>query len=188
MRGFLANRVPRIRQTRCHLSRSLVAESGEARGTYRVVTDHYSRYCSWPPRVHSDTVCSCIQLYSHGTSPPLERTATPRTPLSPLSRPGGAGGKFRFWLWRCWIEFDVAWSPQTRDYGERELAVGRCLRCGAASRHITSLCRLCAALRLWFRDWALQHQPDPRRIVTRNEATTNRSAAGQHNGLPFMAD
>ena len=30
MLGFLANRVPRIRQTRFHLSRDLVAESGDS--------------------------------------------------------------------------------------------------------------------------------------------------------------
>ena len=63
-----------------------------------VVTDHYSRYCSWPPRVHSDTVCSCIQLYSHGTSPPLERTGNRHTsnPAFPAFPPGGCGWEVSF--------------------------------------------------------------------------------------------
>ena len=95
VRGFLANRVPRIRQTRCHLSRSLVAESGEARGTYRVVTDHYSRYGSWPPRVHirSAVVFSCIHTE---LAPPLERTHTQTPARTPLSRPGGCGWEVSF--------------------------------------------------------------------------------------------
>ena len=186
MRGFLANRVPRIRQTRCHLSRSLVAESGEARGTYRVVTDHYSRYGSWPPRVHirSAVVFSCIHTE---LAPPVERTHTQTPARTPLSRPGGCGWEVSFFC--CG---GVGSSSTSRGHRKLETMGSESWRWGdvsaAALRADTSRLYVVCVLRLWFRDWALQHQPDPRRIVTRNEATTNRSAAGQHNGLPFMAD